>query len=218
VRDTFLRVWRSARRFDDKVSVAAWIVRAALRVGSLGPSLYAVEGPDPEAESGPDGIVAGRASADDLTPELVTFLEERLAALPRGPRLAAALVEREGMNELDVAQALDVSVPDVWRWVGEARWALAPDTPKRPRFRRLARVGRAVRTGRVCPPPWKLVRSVSVEVVPRVGWHLSACMVCARDFALLDGVSERLASLPRHEMSDAARDAVAVSLLAAPLG
>jgi hypothetical protein len=163
-------------------------------------------------------ITAARdASDDDRTPVLLMALEEKRASLPRGPRLASALVERETMNELEVSQALGVTVRVVWRWVSEARWALAPVPSKRPKFHRLARVGRAVRTGRVCPPAWELARAVSKDLVPRVGWHLSACLVCGWEYAVLLGVSERLAALPRHEMSDAARDAVAVSLLAAPL-
>jgi DNA-directed RNA polymerase specialized sigma24 family protein len=216
VRDTFLLIWRSASQFDARCSVAAWIVRAAMRVGSLGSSSYriATDG-DLLAESIPG--FARRAFDDDRTPQVLTTLEERVAALPRGPRMAAVLLEREMMTEVEVSESLAVSPRVVWRWVSEARRALAPLAFKRRKLHRLARWVRAVRRGRLCPPAWKLDCAISTELIPRVGWHMSACISCAREYAILRGVSERLAFLPRHEMSDSVRDAVAVSLLTAPL-
>jgi DNA-directed RNA polymerase specialized sigma24 family protein len=219
VRDTFLRIARPVTRFDERWPVAGWIVRTALSLGVRASSLY-----PPPSRSDPvpgDAIAPPRAERlvePDATPEVITALEETIASLSRGPRLAAALVEREKMSEADVTHALGVRVRVLWRWVSQARTAVAPVTSARPRSRGLARVKRAVRTGRLCPPAWQLQRAVSLELDSRMGWHLSACTSCSNEYAHLAGLSARLSSLPRHEMVDAVRDAIAISLLAAPLG
>jgi hypothetical protein len=149
---------------------------------------------------------------DELTP-----LETRLAVMPRGPRFAAVLIEREAMTEVEVSDALGVPIPIVWHWVGEARCALRSLSLERRHRHVLGRVGWLVRTGRWCPSFWTLNRGVTEELPARVGWHLSACVECAREYAVLTSVSSRLWGLPRHEMSAALRDEVAVSVLAAPL-
>jgi hypothetical protein len=174
---------------------------------------------EPVAEDAVAARPAARRFVEpDSTPQVITALEETIASLPRGPRLAAALMEREKMSEADAMHALAVRAGLLWRWVSKARTAIAPVASERLRPRGLARVRRAVRTGRLCPPAWQLHRAVSLELDSRVGWHLSACTSCANEYAALAGLSARLSSLPRHEMSDAVRDAIAISLLAAPLG
>jgi DNA-directed RNA polymerase specialized sigma24 family protein len=192
VRDAFLQVARIP--CHQRCTVRGWIMRAALGVGA-----HAREAPS-----------LGRM--DELTP-----LETRISAMPRGPRFAAVLIERESLSEVEASDALGVPVPIVWQWVGEARCELRPPSLEWRHRRVLGRVGSLVRTGRWCPSFWMLNRAITEELPPRVGWHLSACEDCAREHAILTGVSSRLWGLPRYEMSAALRDEVAVSLLAAPL-
>jgi DNA-directed RNA polymerase specialized sigma24 family protein len=192
VRDAFLELARVP--CDKRCSVRGWIMRAA-----VGAAVRARGAPP-----------LGRM--EELTP-----LETRISAMPRGPRFAAVLIEREVLTEVEVSDALGVSIPIVWQWVGEARCELRPLPLDRSHRRVLGRVGWLVRTGRWCPSFWTLNRAVTEELPPRVGWHLSACVECAREYAILTGVSSRLWGLPRHEMSGPLRDEVAVSLLAAPL-
>jgi DNA-directed RNA polymerase specialized sigma24 family protein len=214
VRDAFLRVWRSAERFDDGCSAVGWLVRAALNANELDWSLH--EAP---TEPRPPGD-AGLATIDEppeQTPEVFTDLEASLAALPWRPRIATALLERESMTENEIADALAVPTRVVWRWVSIGRMALAPLSEARRLLDLPTRVGRALRSGRWCPPSWKLNRTVSTELDRKTGWHISGCAECAVHHAILVRVSIRLSDLPRREMSPAARDDVAVSLLAAPV-
>jgi DNA-directed RNA polymerase specialized sigma24 family protein len=206
VRDTFLAIWSSPARFDGRHSVAGVIVRAALRLGALGPSF------EPRLAQG-----ARRATEVDQTPEVVTALEATVAALPWGQRMATVLLEREVMTEGEISDALRVPERVVWRWISDARHQLAVAGAVRPPAVGLARVGRSVATARLCPPLWKINRAVSTDLTAQIGAHLSACPSCTRELAILTGVSAWLANLPRREMTDEARDEVAVSLLAAPL-
>jgi hypothetical protein len=82
----------------------------------------------------------------------------------------------------------------------------------------MARLGRSLKAGRLCPPLWRLNRAVSTALVPRIGWHLSSCTACLKEYEFLAGISTWMASLPRHELGDASRDDITVSLLAAPPG
>jgi len=201
-RDAFLGLGRSSRRFDQKCTVAGWIIREALRVP------VSVDVPDRDA---------GRPQSIDRTPVVVTALEARVAALPWGPRLATVLVEREAMSDTEVADALGIREKAVWRLVSRGRSRLTLRARERSFAAGLARVGRCLRRGRLCPPLWKLNRAVSVATEPGVGWHVSSCVDCAYDFATLSGTSAMLAALPRHEMAETLRDEVAVALLTAPL-
>jgi RNA polymerase sigma-70 factor (ECF subfamily) len=211
VQDTFIGIWRTARAFDERCAVAGWIVRSALRLG-INASL--LRGIPPRVTSNPGNVFAIRR-ASEQTPEVVTELEAQVGALRWGPRIATVLLERERMSEAEIADALALSPRAVWTLVSTARAELG-QRPRRSFGSGVLRgIGRAVRTGRLCPPLWKLNRAVANDL-DNVGWHLGGCMECSREYAILVGVSTRLTDLPRHEMPPDARDRIAVALLAAP--
>jgi DNA-directed RNA polymerase specialized sigma24 family protein len=198
VRDVFLLISRSTRRFDKRAPVAGWIVRLALNVALLAPKHR-------------------RTEATDQTPELVTAFQSKVAALPFSRRLALALLERESMSEHEIATALGVRTITVWRRISEANRALVSPRSARRLHSGLTRLRRSFSHAKLCPALWRLNRAVSVAFEARVGWHISSCRECARECAVLTGLSAQLSSLPRHQLSDDARSEIAVSLLAAPL-
>jgi DNA-directed RNA polymerase specialized sigma24 family protein len=134
-----------------------------------------------------------------------------VATLPRQWRLAILLVDGEGVKIPAAAAALRCTERTVWRWLDRAHRRLQAE----PRTRPVSRVRRFLRTGRVCPARWKLMRAVCEDLDPRMGWHLSGCSECEREYVALLGLTARLSTLSNGGMTDAARARVAAILLAA---
>jgi len=183
---SFLHVYRSAARFSGSAAVASWIVAVAL-----------------EATRGQREAPPKRAPRVPV------------AALPCAWRLAILLVDGEGVKIPDVAAALRCTERTVWRWLDKAHWRLQPE-PRKDRGRRpTSRVRRFLRTGRLCPARWKLTRAVCNDLDPRMGWHLSGCPDCEREYVALLSLTARLSMLSHGGMTDASRARVAAILLAA---
>jgi DNA-directed RNA polymerase specialized sigma24 family protein len=217
VKETFLLIARSTKLFDERCSVAGWVVRVAFRMATRFPRAdsgraIVQRGDDDRSEihAAVLRLVHPEGEAED------TPLEAAIALLPSGPRKAIVLIDCEGMSDLEASDALRVPARVVWRWVSEARWRLAPLRAGRPGLHLLARAGRSVTTGIFCPPLWKVNRAI-LDPVPRIGWHLSTCAYCQREHAVLTEISARLASLPRREVSGATMDGIVVSVLSARL-
>ena len=129
-------------------------------------------------------------------------------------RLAILLVDGEGVKIPDAATALRCTERTVWRWLDKAHRRLTE--PRKDRDRRPpSRVRRFLRTGRLCPARWKLTRAVCNDLDPRMGWHLSGCSDCEREYVALLSLTARLSMLAHGGMTDAARARVAAILLAA---
>jgi len=199
VRDAFLGIGRSASQCDERTTVSGWIVRVALKVAARFPAAESVV--SGQGRSGDDQSPIHSAVLRLLEAESErqgdTPLEAEIARLPPGPRMAAVLIDHEGMSEFEVSDALGVSVRSVWRWVSDARWRLAPTRPGRPGLHLLARAGKSIRSGSWCPSLWKINRAIG-DSAPRIAWHLSSCVDCQREHAVLARISQRLASLPRR--------------------
>jgi DNA-directed RNA polymerase specialized sigma24 family protein len=212
VRDVFLLVSRSTRHFDKTDAVAGWIVRLTLNVGLLAPKRL-----EPASRSSSEPEANVESGATDRTPEMVTAFESKVAALPFRLRVALTLVERESMNEMEIAAALRIRTSTVWRRVSEANRALIPQGSARQLLTGLTRLRRSLSHAKLCPALWRINRAISVAFEPRVGWHISSCRDCARESAVLAGLSARLSGLPRHQLDDDVRNEIAVSLLAVSL-
>jgi DNA-directed RNA polymerase specialized sigma24 family protein len=212
---TFLEIWRPTIPPRRGLSVSGWIVRAAIRAGKSARRSARTRPRDPVFDPSAGRVSPSEAPAnllEDLTP-----LEAAIFGMPWGRRLAIALIERESMTDVEVSDALGVSIRRVWRWVDEARRQLQHATASGDSHGLRRRLGRLARTGRWCPPGWVLNRAVTATLPARVGWHLSACIHCSRAFSTLTRISVRIQGLPRHEMGARLRNEVTVSLLAAPL-
>ncbi len=184
---SFLHVYRSAERFSGSAAVSSWIVSVAL-----------------EATRG------HRHEAPKRAPRIPA-----VAALPCAWRLAILLVDGEGVKIPDAAVALRCTERTVWRWLDKAHRRLQVEPRKDHGRRPASRVRRFFRTGRLCPARWKLTRAVCNDLDPRIGWHLSGCSECEREYVALLSLTARLSILSHGGMTDAARARVAAILLAA---
>jgi len=184
---SFLHVYRAAEQFSGSATVASWIVALAL-----------------------EGTRGHRRAPPERAPRVAA-----VAALPCAWRLAILLVDGEGEKVPDVAAALRCTERTVWRWLDKAHRRLQTE-PRTDHGRRPTnRVRRFLRTGRLCPARWKLTRAACNDLDPRMGWHLSGCSDCEREYVALLSLTARLSMLSRNGMTDASRARVAAILLAA---
>jgi DNA-directed RNA polymerase specialized sigma24 family protein len=202
---SFLEVYRLAARFSGDTKVSSWIVAVALEATRRCSDATAPrEVTRTNSWAGRGGRRPRRASRVPV-----------IAALPLSSRLALVLVDGEGVRVPDVAVVLGCTERTVWRRLDEAhRWLQTASAYGR-RLQSLNRVRRFLRTGRLCPARWKLTRAVCTDLDPRMGWHLSGCSDCEREYVSLLSLTARLSLLSRGGMTAASRDRVAALLLAA---
>jgi RNA polymerase sigma-70 factor (ECF subfamily) len=172
VQETLVRAWRAAESFEGRSSVKTWLHRIATRVcldaladpsrrarpmelsaaGTVDDPLVALPG-ERWLEPVPDAAVL----PEDATPDERAILRESIrlafvAALQHlAPRQRAALLLAEvlGWSAVEIAAALDTSVPAVNSALQRARAALAS---------RVAAPGEAARDGALTPAQAALVR------------------------------------------------------------
>jgi len=136
--ETFLRVHRSAQRYDPAAPFRAWLftithnlVRSHFRKQKVRRIMVGwwrrPPGNDPGAEPAPldppdPGPGADRRVAAQ---QELRYLERALADLPAGPRRALLLIKVEGLSHEDAATVLGVPLGTVKTWARRARLALA---------------------------------------------------------------------------------------------
>jgi DNA-directed RNA polymerase specialized sigma24 family protein len=202
---SFLQVYRSAARFSGDAKVSSWIVAVALEAARA----FSHAAP-PREVTGTDPGAVRCGQGPRRAPRVPV-----IAALPLSWRLALLLVDGEGVKIPDVAVALGCTERIVWKRLDKAHRRLQTAPANGPRHQSLNRVRRFLRTGRLCPARWKLTRAVCNDVDPRMGWHLSGCSDCEREYVSLLSLTARLSMLSGGGMTDASRDRVAAVLLAA---
>jgi len=135
--ETFLRVHRSAGRFDPARPFQTWLFTIATnlvrshfrkrRVRRIMTGWWRRPAADPQAEpvalDPPDPAADPELRASDR--EQVRLIERALSDLPDGPRRALLLTKVQGMSLAQAADALGVAVPTVKTWVRRGRLALA---------------------------------------------------------------------------------------------
>ena len=130
--DTFLQAWRNLERFRGEAAPFTWLYRIAVnealqrtRRRRLEVTPLEPEAVEERAEGG-----AGRAPAADVEAagrEALTFLKERIRALPDDARVPLVLRDVEGWSYEDVAAVLDLSVAAVRSRIHRARLQLGRD-------------------------------------------------------------------------------------------
>jgi RNA polymerase sigma-70 factor (ECF subfamily) len=130
--DTFLQAWRNLERFRGEAAPFTWLYRIAVnealqrtRRRRLEVTPLEPEAVEERAEGG-----AGRAPAADVEAagrEALTFLKERIRALPDEARVPLVLRDVEGWSYEDVAAVLDLSVAAVRSRIHRARLQLGRD-------------------------------------------------------------------------------------------
>jgi len=134
--ETFLRVHRSARRYNPDNPFQAWLftiahnlvrshyrkkrVRRVMvgwwrRPSEPGAEPEPLDPPDPSPDT--EQRVAER--------ERIEWLRRELERLPDGPRRALILTRVEGLSQQDAARILEVPVPTLKTWLRRGRLALA---------------------------------------------------------------------------------------------
>ena len=127
--ETFIRAFRSLRRFDQERSFSTWIIsiathRAIDHLRRRRPSTISLDRPVADGESDRYFQLADRkGNPEDVfaRKELGALLEEALRRLP--PNLRAVLVLREqwGRSYLDISEIMNVPVNTVRTWIYRAR-------------------------------------------------------------------------------------------------
>jgi hypothetical protein len=203
---SFLEVYRLAARCSGDTKVSSWIVAVALEATRTDGHATARRGVTGT------GSWAGRGGQRPRRAPRVPAL----AALPLSWRLALVLVDGEGVKIPDVAFVLGCTERAAWRRLDKAHRRLQTASADGARRQSPSRVRRFLRTGRLCPAGWKLTRAVCEDLDPRMGWHLSGCADCEREYVSLLSLTARLSMLSsRGTMTDASRARVAALLLAA---
>jgi RNA polymerase sigma-70 factor (ECF subfamily) len=149
--DTFIRAWQNIRTFQTG-SVRSWLykiatnrsydmLRASARrpAGSLEAEIVEIE---PIWTSGGTGDESPDAHA--LRRELSIYLERALTALPEDQRMVVLLVDVQGLDYHEVAEAMGIALGTVKSRLSRARakirQALADDAPARELFERYLRL------------------------------------------------------------------------------
>lgn len=149
--DTFIRAWQAIRTFQSG-SVRSWLykiatnrsydmLRAATRrpAGSLEAEMVEIE---PIWTTGGAGEESPDAHA--LRRELSIYLERSLTALPEDQRMVVLLVDVQGLDYHEVAEAMGIALGTVKSRLSRARakirQALADDAPARELFERYLRL------------------------------------------------------------------------------
>ena len=125
VQATFVEVYRSAARFDQRAAASTWIVGIAINLARhyfrgearrrIAMSAVAVINPDHDGR-GPEEQAARR--------QMLARLESGFAELPPDLQTVFTLCDLEGMRGVDVARALRVPEGTVWRRLHSARTRL----------------------------------------------------------------------------------------------
>ena len=135
--ETFLRVHRSAGRYDAGHAFQTWLYTIATnlvrshyrkrKVRRIMTGWWRRSPGDPQGEAvpldPPDPAADPEVRVGDK--ERVGLIEQALGDLPDGPRRALLLTRVEGMSLAQAADALGVGVPTVKTWVRRGRLALA---------------------------------------------------------------------------------------------
>lgn len=135
--ETFLRVHRSARRYDPQRPFQTWLytiatnlVRSHFRKRKVRRIMTgwwrrpaADPGGEPQPLDPPDP--AADPEARSMGRERVRVVEQAIQTLPDGPRRALLLTRVEGLSLAQAADVLGVGVPTVKTWVRRGRLALA---------------------------------------------------------------------------------------------
>jgi RNA polymerase sigma-70 factor (ECF subfamily) len=124
--DTFVQAWRNLERFRGEAAPFTWLYRIAVnealqrtRRKRLELAPFDPEAIEQRAEGG-----AGRAPAADVEAagrEALTFLNERIRALPDEARVPLVLRDVEDWSYEEVAAVLDLSVSAVKSRIHRAR-------------------------------------------------------------------------------------------------
>ena len=133
--ETFLRVHRSARRYDQRYAFSTWIYSIAnnlvrshwrkQKVRRVMGSLFRrkTDSAEPEAIDPVDS--AADPEQRTCARERLRLVEQALQDLPEGPRRALMLTRIEGMSLEQAARVLSVPLGTVKTWVRRGRLALA---------------------------------------------------------------------------------------------
>jgi len=125
VQATFLEMQRSARRFENRASVGAWIVGIALNLRR-----HHIRS-EARRRSFLAGVAALVCEVDPRDPhqqlaerQHVERLEAGIGALPEHLRVVLILADVEGLKGKEIARALRVPEGTVWRRLHDARLRL----------------------------------------------------------------------------------------------
>ncbi len=130
VQQTFLNVWRSIADFRGEASLASWIGRIATNNALMRLRTRRRKPEEPLPELGPDRpehpVVDWAPIADKLheNAELGLQIQRAVAELPEPYRLVVVMADYQEMSMREIADALEISVPNVKTRLHRARLAL----------------------------------------------------------------------------------------------
>lgn len=130
VQQTFLNVWRAIGDFRGEASLASWIGRIATNNALMRLRTRRRKPEEPLPAPGPDRpehpVVDWAPIADQLheNAELGAQIQAAVAALPEPYRLVVVMADYQELSMREIADALEISVPNVKTRLHRARLAL----------------------------------------------------------------------------------------------
>ncbi|MBW2525157.1 MAG: sigma-70 family RNA polymerase sigma factor [Deltaproteobacteria bacterium] len=115
--ESFLRLWRQARRWEPKAKLSTWLYRVAHNL-----CIDRLRAKKTRAEAPPDGDEASLDASDLLERRrVVDAVAAALEELPERQRAALALTYYEGLRNYEAAEVMDVSVEALESLLARAR-------------------------------------------------------------------------------------------------
>lgn len=105
--ETFLRLWRTARRWQPKAKVRTWLTRVAY---NLSIDRLRVRKPTDPIDAADLPAPGGGPSSALQRDQVAHIVEAAIARLPERQRAALALVHYQEFSNIEAAETLDVSV------------------------------------------------------------------------------------------------------------
>lgn len=132
VQDAFLKAFQNLQRFEERSSFSTWLTRIAVNAAlmKLRSSRRAtIISIDQEAEEGgtlADKVADWKPNPEQLysRTELREILQRALASLPRSYRVVFMLRDIEGLPAAEIAEILELSIPNVKARLFRARLKL----------------------------------------------------------------------------------------------
>jgi RNA polymerase sigma-70 factor, ECF subfamily len=124
--DTFLRAWRSLRRFRGDSSFPTWLYRIVTRRCF---DLLAARRPSEVLEEGHLGVSADPSTTIEQR-ERLRAITHHIKVLPTDQRAALLLREFEGLSYEQVANVLETTVPAIKGRIHRARLTILKETTK----------------------------------------------------------------------------------------